>query len=499
MATQKTASPAKTKSSTKTAVSRRKRGSSKRGDPGAEVFISHKTADTALATALAEFIENASNGKVTAFVSSNPAFRGPAAGGQLTDELKKALWRCQVLVLLYTGLGQDWEYCMWECGVAALPSTTPSRTIVLQFDDAVPGPLEPLVRIDPLTDAGAKKFVKDFLTNPKFLPSYNRAVFPSATDKRIAELADTLKNDLKRALRRETPDEEFRTCPQLTLSCPLDKAQQFCDTGGDAQSFVQDLLVERADEGALSLFARNASVTGVTKFGSLVGSWERRRKMPPQEWITSIAGQIKTAVKNEAAPVRPCFVEAAGQRVFIPAVGGLIKSEKRSLYEIGIDFIETEDFTLSCVKEVMIKKFFSRQENWARPKTLAEIIKLMEESGNRGRLPLLRPDESAAFVIHRSMVDRFISSRALEQPGSSVASITVNDLLDDEQMRRLFESFVTVAGSATIAEAQQKSRATKGCQDVFVTETGSNTEPAVGYLTNNELYGSAPAAGLGEA
>jgi hypothetical protein len=64
---------------------------------------------------------------------------------------------------------------------------------------------------------------------------------------------------------------------------------------------------------------------------------------------------------------------------------------------------------------------------------------------------------------------------------------TIAQLLDDTKLSPMFLAFCAVGSRATIAEARASREAIAGCQDVFITESGSLEEPVLGYLTNNDL------------
>src|SRR5215472_8598927 len=102
------------------------------------LFISHKHADSKIAEVVGNFIEARSSGSVKVHLSSSPDFQGPKYGQNLNAQLRKALWETDVLVLIYTSADQDWQYCMWECGVATHPSSSPSNIVVFQCGSDVP-------------------------------------------------------------------------------------------------------------------------------------------------------------------------------------------------------------------------------------------------------------------------------------------------------------------------------------------------------------------------
>src|SRR5215468_4421154 len=91
------------------------------------IFISHKHADHSIADVIREFVERRSNREVTVFQSSSGESEGPELGRPLTNELKNALWKAGIVILIYTSEDQDWQWCMWECGVATNPHSPDTR------------------------------------------------------------------------------------------------------------------------------------------------------------------------------------------------------------------------------------------------------------------------------------------------------------------------------------------------------------------------------------
>src|SRR5437773_1336560 len=83
------------------------------------IFISHKTTDSKIATVIAKFIRDRTQGAVDIFLSSNWTFDGPRFGPGLNKELMTKLWKSDMVIFVYTSADQDWSYCLWECGVAS--------------------------------------------------------------------------------------------------------------------------------------------------------------------------------------------------------------------------------------------------------------------------------------------------------------------------------------------------------------------------------------------
>jgi hypothetical protein len=96
------------------------------------------------------------------------------------------------------------------------------------------------------------------------------------------------------------------------------------------------------------------------------------------------------------------------------------------------------------------------------------------------------------YVIHRSTIDKFLANKAVE--GASKATdqkklsddlkkLTLHDLIENEPGLR--RSFGLVREDSTLADVKALMDALGNeCQDIFVTKTGSYTDPVLGWITN---------------
>ena len=105
------------------------------------------------------------------------------------------------------------------------------------------------------------------------------------------------------------------------------------------------------------------------------------------------------------------------------------------------------------------------------------------------RYAVLNTNHTVYKMIHRSMVDRFISEQVVSgKTPDEIKLLTLNDLLNttlDEIKNTLENSFQIIKKSSTLLEAKQSMDEKKECLDVFVTENGSKDEPVLGLVTNN--------------
>ncbi len=116
--------------------------------------------------------------------------------------------------------------------------------------------------------------------------------------------------------------------------------------------------------------------------------------------------------------------------------------------------------------------------------TIKALVEEMADQG-RTRLPVLN-DEKPKYIVHGSMIDRFVRERAFD--GKEVQDLSLMDLLNYEPMKNIFlTSFVCVDKTVTIMDAATKMKSSEGCQDIFVTDTGDSEGRVLGWLADRDL------------
>ncbi len=102
------------------------------------------------------------------------------------------------------------------------------------------------------------------------------------------------------------------------------------------------------------------------------------------------------------------------------------------------------------------------------------------------RMPVLDENSCLRFIIHQSMVYKFIAERSMQ--GSNVLTLTLKDFLDDANFKEtVVNSAAFVIAKGTLADAKSRMDAVSDCQDVFVTEDGTRKTPIKGWLTNVDI------------
>jgi hypothetical protein len=114
---------------------------------------------------------------------------------------------------------------------------------------------------------------------------------------------------------------------------------------------------------------------------------------------------------------------------------------------------------------------------------LSKIREKMTSSG-KYRIPILNSAGAVQYVVHESTLTAYELSSA-DEPAEPAR--TVADLVSAPAFRNILKAIGFVGQNATVAEARKKMGSIKGCNDVFVTATGEETEPIIGWLTNTDL------------
>ena len=101
------------------------------------------------------------------------------------------------------------------------------------------------------------------------------------------------------------------------------------------------------------------------------------------------------------------------------------------------------------------------------------------------RLPIVGPDDVIGALAHRSLITGF-GSRHQDTLPNALGEMAISALNADEKAL-LLKTFAFVPVNATLGEARTAMRVVSRCHDVIVTQTGSKTEPVLGWLTDSDL------------
>jgi hypothetical protein len=156
-----------------------------------------------------------------------------------------------------------------------------------------------------------------------------------------------------------------------------------------------------------------------------------------------------------------------------------------------------EKLRATSVRDKMIfltQMFIVRQEDQAKDKLLEKLEEMDKEaqrlgvkSGRWNRIPVLNNSNQPVFVVHRSIINEFLTTSAAKGAGVNLSNLTFKNMCDDPDVSNLLKStFQTVKLEDTLQTAKERLDKMKdqNCQDVFVTDDGTERGKVIGWLTN---------------
>jgi hypothetical protein len=240
-----------------------------------------------------------SGGRVAVYQSSSPWADNPQAGRNLNRELKEALWKTSVFIMVYTSPEQDWNYCMWECGIASHPQSPDTKIILFQCAGKAPTLFADQVIIDARNLADIQKFTNEFLTATDFFPRFEGPITHfDHNGQEVASAAAELYQELEPLMPKgEDPSEEWPAWPFLQLELSLENVANVSKTDSDgriesSRKIIQkECLVSHGDDYCERLFGVPSFRRGIN-FETLTKRWREERPNSQSKWIETLCDQI---------------------------------------------------------------------------------------------------------------------------------------------------------------------------------------------------------------
>jgi hypothetical protein len=117
---------------------------------------------------------------------------------------------------------------------------------------------------------------------------------------------------------------------------------------------------------------------------------------------------------------------------------------------------------------------------------LVDTLKDLEQANKGSRIPILGDKGEAKYVLHRSIIDKFLADSARTgKTQAEIAALTIEDLLNQNaKLKAIAQAFGIIKQDDTLADAMDIMNKIDDCQDVFVTQSDAKDEPVVGWVTN---------------
>jgi len=201
-------------------------------------------------------------------------------------------------------------------------------------------------------------------------------------------------------------------------------------------------------------------------------------------------GQRVSSVKDILGVLLPVISAWIGAVIAYYFTKENFKSATDSTSKLFTQFRTTEEkLKAITAREVMIdiglatKLVMKENQKESEIKLKGDIIDGELEPAGRNRLPILDHQMRPKYVIHRSMIDKFIVQKIAE--GKQLSDLNLQHMLDEPAFANILKnSFRTVKETSNLAEVKACIDKEDGCSDVFITEDGGSGSKVIGWITN---------------
>ena len=181
------------------------------------VFISHKHEDHALAVVVKKAIQSLNKDLIDCFVSDVDI----TAGTDWRREIRSALARSHILLLLFTAPSKNWDWCLFETGLYMRFDRSEIQSVICLFNpvDASPSPLADLQGVP--ANADKVRALLDSLCRRTWEVSddWRRgALAPDITSSKLDDALDDAACAIADAFGRSRSASTYYPCHRLVLS-----------------------------------------------------------------------------------------------------------------------------------------------------------------------------------------------------------------------------------------------------------------------------------------
>ena len=280
------------------------------------VFISHKHEDHEVATTVAKLLESIST-SLECFVSGSDI----GAGTDWNREIREALKRSHLLVLLFTNPSQNWDWCLYEAGLFTRLDEEDVHAVVSLFqpDGAAPRVLENLQGV-PARESAIREFLENLCKSTwRVSDDWRRGPLnPRVRPQVLKEAAEQIESAFPRAVSRAA----HHPCHRLVLD--LSGASEKADGIPDEARVVEG--PGATETYTLSLF-QVASGVRVRKWGDLVaavgGENAPWRRQLDRRYAAALRGELFAPT---TATLRAFGLEQRYRRHYRPIIYEIVRA-----------------------------------------------------------------------------------------------------------------------------------------------------------------------------
>lgn len=114
-----------------------------------------------------------------------------------------------------------------------------------------------------------------------------------------------------------------------------------------------------------------------------------------------------------------------------------------------------------------------------------KIKELISKFGKNGsRLPIIDINKKPRYMIHESIIDRYINSGGSEE---DTLEFFISKQKQEKKEYGLNEGFVIISEKESISQAKNVMENAPSCLDIFITKEGKSDEPLLGWISNIRL------------
>lgn len=295
------------------------------------VFISHRMDDAAIARVIFDALPNFGiKQKNIFFTSATEQNQRPSAGEFLQRGIARGLHDCSLFILVFTRADEDWQWCMWELGMAldsnylVTKKDFDTRIVVFQCTDDLPKIVDGLVRVT-VDQPSILRFVQDLCTDAAYIPG-KPPTLPNISNDVLQREAEGFFKRLQYVLPKQ-PGKEVWRWDWLKLKLKAeDIAAYVQETEADRPEFIrQKAMLTQAYGAALEHFNYRPASASFHSSGmfainqpasmqELIDRWKRAKEVPGDSvpaWADEVVSEMMNSIEEDpASPQRELMKSA---------------------------------------------------------------------------------------------------------------------------------------------------------------------------------------------